>query len=36
VVTGIIIDIRRETTLWCMTGAKGLSSLGLGCGTGGE
>jgi hypothetical protein len=29
-VTGIIIDIRRETILWCMVGAKGLSSLGLG------
>jgi hypothetical protein len=36
-VTGIIIDIRREVTLWCMAGAKGLSSLGLGHGTtGGE
>jgi hypothetical protein len=36
-VTGIIVDIRRKATLWCMTGAKGLSSLGLGRGTtGGE
>jgi hypothetical protein len=36
-VAGIILDIRREATLWCMAGAKGLSSLGLGRGTtGGE
>jgi hypothetical protein len=26
----IILDIRNEATLWCMAGAKGLSSLGLG------
>jgi hypothetical protein len=34
-VTGIINDIRMEATLWCMAGAKGLSSLGLGRGTAG-
>jgi hypothetical protein len=34
-VAGIILDIRREATLWCMAGAKGLSSLGLGRGTAG-
>jgi hypothetical protein len=26
----IILDISSEVAVWCMTGAKGLSSLGLG------
>jgi hypothetical protein len=36
-VTGIMGTIKREATLWCMAGAKGFSSLGLGRDTvGGE
>jgi hypothetical protein len=29
-VSRIILDIKREASLWCMAGAKGLNSLGLG------
>jgi hypothetical protein len=36
-VTGIMGAIKREATLWCMAGAKGFNSLGLGRDTtGGE
>jgi hypothetical protein len=34
-VTGIMGAIKREATLWCMVGAKGFSSLGLGRDTAG-
>jgi hypothetical protein len=26
----VILDIRNEAMMWCMAGAKGLSSLGMG------
>jgi hypothetical protein len=30
IVPRIILDIKNEASFWCMVGAKGLSSLGLG------